>query len=72
MNAKLEADIANEFSDMAEVAKPVNAAKLQTLKDMEQGERDCRDGVPHKEGMSEAYSLGYSYQYAAEAIADAN
>jgi hypothetical protein len=65
MNARFEA----EFE---EIFKPVNAAELQTLKDMEQGERDCRDGVPHKEGMSEAYSLGYSYQYAAEAREDAS
>lgn len=30
------------------------------------GQRDCKDGVPHKMGMSADYHDGYASQYAAE------
>ena len=31
-----------------------------------QGQRDCRDGIPHKEGESDAYDRGYTAQYQLE------
>ena len=58
MNARFEA----EFE---EIFKPVNAKELQTLQDFEQGERDCLNGVPHKE-QTAAYNEGYAAQYARE------
>lgn len=69
MNARFEQDFAEQFSDMAEVAKPVSAAELKTLSDFQQGELDCLSGVEHKEGQSEAYNQGYSAQYEREARA---
>jgi len=32
------------------------------------GQRDCREGVPHKAGMSESYDAGYATQFQLEAI----
>lgn len=32
------------------------------------GQKDCRDGVPHKAGMSESYDRGYSVQYELQEI----
>ena len=32
------------------------------------GQKDCRDGVPHKAGMSESYDAGYSAEYQLEQI----
>lgn len=32
------------------------------------GMRDCRNGVPHKEGMGESYDAGYSSQYQLEQL----
>jgi hypothetical protein len=62
---RFERDFANEFSDMAEQAKPLNAAELQTLSEYQRGERDCLNGVPHKE-QTAAYNKGYAAQYARE------
>ena len=31
--------------------------------DFLQGQRDCRDGVPHEQGKSDAYTRGYGTQY---------
>jgi len=36
------------------------------------GQVDCRDGVPHKPGMSEAYDRGYSAQYELEQVQSEN
>lgn len=33
------------------------------------GQRDCKDGVPHKEG-SESYNAGYSAEYELQQIND--
>ena len=33
--------------------------------DFLQGQRDCRDGIPHKSG-SDAYNRGYAAEYASE------
>ena len=62
---RFERDFASEFSDMAEQAKPLNAAELQTLSEYQRGERDCLNGVPHKE-QTAAYNEGYAAQYARE------
>lgn len=35
------------------------------------GQQDCRDGVPHKAGMSESYDAGYGAQYELEQIMEA-
>ena len=32
------------------------------------GQADCRDGMPHKEGMGEAYDRGYACQYESEQV----
>lgn len=36
-----------------------------------QGQRDCRDGVPHQAGKGADYDRGYAAQYEADQIADA-
>jgi len=28
-----------------------------------QGQKDCRDGVPHESGKSDSYDRGYNCQY---------
>jgi hypothetical protein len=32
------------------------------------GQQDCKDGVPHKDGMGESYDAGYRVQYELEQI----
>ena len=32
------------------------------------GQRDCREGIPHKTGQSEAYDRGYSSEYSLEQV----
>lgn len=32
------------------------------------GQRDCKDGVPHKPGQSDSYDRGYSTEYEREQI----
>jgi hypothetical protein len=39
------------------------------MTDYEKGVNDCLIGIPHKEGMSDEYTNGYSDQYTAEQIA---
>ena len=34
--------------------------------DFLQGQRDCKDGVPHEAGKSKDYDAGYGSQYEAE------
>ena len=34
--------------------------------DFMQGQRDCREGIPHQSGKGEAYDRGYACQYEAE------
>lgn len=36
--------------------------------DFLQGQRDCKNGVPHKPMQSEAYDRGYAAQYEAEQV----
>jgi hypothetical protein len=36
--------------------------------DFMQGQRDCREGIPHQSGKGEAYDRGYAYQYEAEQL----
>ena len=48
-----------QFSDMAEVAKPLNKLELQTLSEHERGIQDALASVPEKQDQSEAYYLGY-------------
>ena len=55
-----------QFSDMAEVAKPLNKFELYTLSEHERGIQDALAGVPHKSDQSEAYNQGYAEQYAQE------
>ena len=33
-----------------------------------QGQKDCRDGKPHKAGKPEAYDEGFRFQYELEQI----
>lgn len=35
------------------------------------GQKDCRDGLPHREGQSESYDRGYAAQYQLEQVLDA-
>lgn len=35
-------------------------------KEFMRGQRDCKDGKPHKPGQTEAYDRGYGAQYEAE------
>lgn len=37
--------------------------KTDFANDFIRGAKDCKKGVPHKEGMPEAYNRGYSAQY---------
>lgn len=60
MNARFEQDFDEQFSDMAEVAKPLNAAELKTKVDFERGVLDAMAGVPHKDDQPEAYEQGYA------------
>ena len=39
---------------------------MKNLDDYQKGEEDCKNGVPHREGMSEEYDAGYSFQYMRE------
>lgn len=34
------------------------------------GQKDCRDGFPHREGQSESYDRGYDAQYQLEQVLD--
>ena len=36
--------------------------------DFLRGQRDCKDGNPHKAGQSEDYDRGYGAQYELEAV----
>lgn len=59
MNARFEQDFDEQFSDMAEVAKPLSKYELQTAQAFEQGAQDCKRGLPPKERQCEAYNQGY-------------
>ena len=39
---------------------------MSFVDDFLRGEKDCMDGIPHKEGQSEAYDAGYSSRYTHE------
>lgn len=63
MNARFEQDFAEQFGEahpMQEVAKPVSAAELKTAHDIERGHQDRINGLPQKEGESEAYNEVYN------------
>jgi len=32
------------------------------------GQRDCRDGIPHREGQSDSYNRGYATEYEREQV----
>lgn len=36
--------------------------------DFVQGQKDCRDGVPHKDGNGESYDAGFRCEYELSAI----
>lgn len=40
----------------------------QEISDFIQGQKDCHEGIPHREGMSEDYTRGYRCQYEAEQV----
>ena len=40
-----------------------NKKKYDTFKFIK-GQKDCRDGVPHKSGQGESYDAGYNAEYA--------
>ena len=62
---RFERDFEREICPMAEVAKPLSASELKTLREFQRGERDCLNGVPHEE-QTAAYNEGYAVQYAKE------
>ena len=35
----------------------------QAIEDFLQGQKDCSQGIPHKDGKSKNYDRGYSYEY---------
>lgn len=53
-------------AQIAEIACHYNVSEFVS------GQKDCRDGVPHKAGMSEGYDAGYGAQYELEQIVGAN
>lgn len=40
--------------------------------DFLQGQKDCKNHVPHVAGKSEAYTRGYNTEYTAQQVADHN
>ena len=36
--------------------------------DFLRGQRDCKDGIPHKSGQSESYDRGYATEYEKEQV----
>lgn len=58
MNA-FEQTFEEQFSDMAEEAKPLSLRELQDHKEFVRGEEDCLRGRTHKENQCEAYNQGY-------------
>jgi hypothetical protein len=43
----------------------------QYLTDLDRGDNDCRQGLPHKEGQSHAYDIGYGSRYVFEQMKSA-
>ena len=43
----------------------------QYLTDLDRGDNDCRQGLPHKEGQSNAYDIGYGTRYVLEQMQSA-
>lgn len=41
---------------------------MSDFDDFIKGQKDCANGIKHKEGMSEEYNRGYSVQYELEQI----
>ena len=41
------------------------------LNDLDRGDNDCRQGLPHKEGQSNAYDIGYGSRYVFEQMKSA-
>jgi len=41
-------------------------------KEFFRGQRDCENGVAHKEGQSKSYDRGYAAQYELEQVLGAN
>ena len=39
----------------------------QAIEDFLQGQKDCSQGIPHKDGKGENYTRGYKYQLWCEA-----
>lgn len=40
------------------------------ISDFVRGQKDCKEGEPHKPGQSESYDAGYSSQYELDQIND--
>lgn len=49
-------------------AEAANAASNHDIHDFVNGQKDCRNGMPHKDGHGESYDAGYSFQYELEQI----
>lgn len=49
-------------------AKVAEIACNYNVIDFVSGQKDCRDGVKHKDGMGESYDAGYRVQYELEQI----
>lgn len=41
---------------------------MSDIKEFIKGQEDCKKGVPHKKGGSEAYTRGYATQYELEQV----
>ena len=41
------------------------------LTDLDRGDNDCRQGLPNKEGQSNAYDIGYGSRYVFEQMKSA-
>ena len=44
--------------------------QIQDTDEFLQGQKDCRDGIPHEQGSSEDYTRGYAAQFEIEQIRD--
>ena len=45
------------------------AAANYDIHDFIKGQRDCKEGVPHKDG-TDSYNAGYSFQYELEQLVE--
>lgn len=44
-------------------AQAASVAVNYDIHEFVNGQQDCKNGVPHSEGRSESYNIGYSFEY---------